>query len=212
MAFLLGHMNDCGGITVELERSLQRSWDTSSLFYKSAFTLYVSQTEIQSTMSHMNITCRGDDRHTGFYFKNYLVCSIKDISRGESLSFDRWCWRQMSLRSFSPGMSEVVLAWVAGVCMTPWFLVPNCSQVIFATVIEDWVLSSKSNLIRSGIAYDFFGVLLKFLCLLVFTKWVLLNQYSEYLKNPTDWVDFNATAYLLLWLWKKHNFGLWHIL
>ena len=83
-------------------------------------------------------------------------------------------------------MSEVVLAWVAGVCMAPWFLVPNCSQVIFATVVEDWVLSSKSNLIRSEIAYDFFGVLLKFLCLLVFTKLVLLNQYSEYLKNPAD--------------------------
>lgn len=73
----------------------------------------------------------------------------------------------MSLRSFSPGMSEVVLAWVAGVCNAPWFLVPNCSQVfIFAAVIEDWVLSSKINLVRSGIAYDFFGVLLKFLCLL----------------------------------------------
>lgn len=60
MAFLLGLMNGCGGIIVELERSLQRSSDTSSLFYKSAFTLYVSQTEIQSTISHMNVTYRGE--------------------------------------------------------------------------------------------------------------------------------------------------------
>ena len=60
MAFLLGLMNACGGIILELERSLQRSSDTRSLFYKSAFTLYVSQTEIQNTMSHMNITYRGE--------------------------------------------------------------------------------------------------------------------------------------------------------
>lgn len=52
MAFLLGFMNDCGEITLEPERNLQRSSNTSSLFYKSMFTLYYISInlKIQSTI------------------------------------------------------------------------------------------------------------------------------------------------------------------
>ena len=52
MAFLLGLMNDCGEIILELERNLPRSSNSSPLFYKSRFPLhYISiKLKIQSAV------------------------------------------------------------------------------------------------------------------------------------------------------------------
>lgn len=82
MAFLLGFMNDCGEIILELERNLQRSSNTSPLFYKSMFTLHdlSIRLKIQSTISHRNIACTGEGWAHRFLFLEIFGLHRKGIS------------------------------------------------------------------------------------------------------------------------------------